>query len=56
LHAPASAALGFYLHSDIIAPYINRLGTEAQKRQWLPKCASGETILAIAMSEPGRGQ
>ena len=46
---------GFYLHSDIIAPYINRLGTEAQKRQWLPKCASGETILAIAMSEPGAG-
>lgn len=46
---------GFYLHSDIIAPYINRLGTDAQKRQWLPKCASGETILAIAMSEPGAG-
>ena len=46
---------GFYLHSDIIAPYIERLGTEAQKQQWLPKCASGEVILAIAMSEPGAG-
>jgi acyl-CoA dehydrogenase len=46
---------GFYLHSDIIAPYILRLGSDAQKRRWLPKCASGECILAIAMSEPGAG-
>jgi len=46
---------GFSLHSDIIAPYIQRLGTEEQKRRWLPKCASGECILAIAMSEPGAG-
>ena len=46
---------GFYLHSDIIAPYIERLGTTAQKQRWLPSCASGETILAIAMSEPGAG-
>ncbi len=46
---------GFSLHSDIIAPYILRLGTEEQKRRWLPKCASGECILAIAMSEPGAG-
>ena len=46
---------GFYLHSDIIAPYILRLGTDEQKRRWLPQCASGECILAIAMSEPGAG-
>lgn len=46
---------GFYLHSDIIAPYIERLGTKAQKERWLPSCVSGETILAIAMSEPGAG-
>ena len=46
---------GFFLHSDIIAPYILRLGTDEQKRRWLPKCASGECILAIAMSEPGAG-
>ena len=49
------SGLGFGLHSDIVAPYIERLGTEAQKRQWLPKAASGEVILAIAMSEPGAG-
>ena len=46
---------GFYLHSDIIAPYIARLGTKEQKEKWLPKAASGECILAIGMSEPGAG-
>lgn len=47
--------LGFGLHSDVVAPYLQRLGSEAQKRRWLPGCASGEVILAIAMSEPGAG-
>ena len=45
----------FGMHSDIIAPYILRAGTEEQKRQWLPGAASGEIILAIAMTEPGTG-
>ncbi|PIF77696.1 acyl-CoA dehydrogenase [Variovorax sp. 54] len=45
----------FGMHSDIIAPYILRAGTEEQKRKWLPGAASGETILAIAMTEPGTG-
>ncbi len=47
--------LGFSLHSDVVAPYIERLGTEEQKARWLPQCATGEVILAIAMSEPGAG-
>ena len=47
--------LGFGLHSDIVAPYIARLGTDAQKAKWLPACAQGQLILAIAMSEPGAG-
>jgi acyl-CoA dehydrogenase len=46
---------GFSLHSDIIAPYIERLGTPEQKARWLPACARGEVILSIAMSEPGAG-
>ena len=52
-----AGALSFMtpLHSDIIAPYIDHLGSEEQKRQWLPKCASGEIILAVAMSEPDTG-
>lgn len=48
---------GFYinLHSGLVAPYIDGLGDEEQKRRWLPKCASGESILAVAMTEPGAG-
>jgi len=43
------------LHSDIIAPYIYHLGTDEQKAKWLPRCASGETLLAIAATEPNAG-
>ncbi len=49
--------VGFFLwlHSRLVAPYIGELGTEEQKQRWLPKCVSGETILAIAMTEPSAG-
>jgi acyl-CoA dehydrogenase len=30
-------------------------GTEAQKREWLPKLASGETIASFALTEPSAG-
>ncbi len=46
---------GFAVHTDIIVPYLTRLGTEEQKRRWLPGCVSGETITAIAMTEPDAG-
>jgi alkylation response protein AidB-like acyl-CoA dehydrogenase len=46
---------GFSVHTDIIVPYLTSLGTEEQKRRWLPGCVSGELITAIAMTEPGAG-
>ena len=46
---------GFAVHTDIIVPYLSSLGTDEQKRRWLPGCVSGETITAIAMTEPGAG-
>ncbi|WP_340526562.1 acyl-CoA dehydrogenase family protein, partial [Cupriavidus necator] len=49
------SGVGFGVHSDIIAPYIARLGNEEQKQRWLPKVCSGEYILAIGMTEPGTG-
>ncbi len=46
---------GFVLHSEIVAPYIMRYGSEDQKREWLPKMVTGEAIGAIAMTEPAAG-
>jgi acyl-CoA dehydrogenase len=49
--------IGFYfnLHSMIVAPYIAKLGSEAQKQRYLPPAIRGDSILAIAMTEPAAG-
>ncbi|KAJ1442113.1 acyl-CoA dehydrogenase/oxidase, partial [Ochromonadaceae sp. CCMP2298] len=44
---------GFFLHSEIVAPYLMHYGTQAQKEQYLPRLCTGEMISAIAMTEPG---
>ncbi|MFE3324389.1 acyl-CoA dehydrogenase family protein [Streptomyces sp. NPDC059176] len=49
------AGLALGLHNDIIGPYLTSLATPEQKRRWLPGFCSGETITAIAMTEPGAG-
>lgn len=43
------------LHNDVVAPYVELYGDEAQKTRVLPKMAAGEWIGAIAMTEPGGG-
>lgn len=47
--------LGFGLHSDIAAPYIQKYGSEALKHRLLPTMVDGTSIAAIAMTEPGAG-
>jgi acyl-CoA dehydrogenase len=48
-------ASNWIMHSDIVAPYILHLGTEEQKRRYLPRMVSGECFGALAMTEPGTG-
>jgi acyl-CoA dehydrogenase len=55
LAAVYESGFAMSLHSDIVVPYIHAFGTDEQKRRWLPGCASGELITAIAMTEPGTG-
>ena len=43
------------LHSRLVGPYLTRFGNKEQQDRFLPKCVSGEHILAIAMTEPGAG-
>jgi acyl-CoA dehydrogenase len=43
------------LHSRLVGPYITRFGNEEQCERFLPKCVSGECVLAIAMTEPDAG-
>ena len=50
-----ASGLGFTLHSEIVAPYLKRYGSEEQKKRYLPKMATGELITAIAMTEPAAG-
>ncbi|GBQ02251.1 acyl-CoA dehydrogenase [Streptomyces spongiicola] len=50
-----ASGLAIGLHNDVIGPYLTSLATEEQKRRWLPGFCSGETVTAIAMTEPGAG-
>jgi acyl-CoA dehydrogenase len=51
----ADAMSGPMLHSDVVLPYLMASATDEQRERWLPAVASGEKILAIAMTEPGTG-
>ncbi|MGA0237875.1 MAG: acyl-CoA dehydrogenase family protein [Acidimicrobiales bacterium] len=49
------AGNGIGLQNDIVSPYFIAYCTDEQKDRWWPGIASGEKILAIAMTEPGTG-
>ena len=46
---------GVAVHNMIATPYLVAYATEAQKQSWLPGIVSGDTVLAIAMTEPSGG-
>jgi long-chain-acyl-CoA dehydrogenase len=43
------------LHNDVVLPYLLQYASPEQKNRWLPGTISGETVTAIAMTEPGAG-
>ena len=53
--ASASVGLSYGAHSNLCINQLRRNGTDAQKRQYLPKLISGEHVGSLAMSEPGSG-
>ena len=55
LAAANEGGLALGLHSTVVAPYLDHFGTPDQKRRYLTGAVSGDTILAIAMTEPGAG-
>ncbi|GLY18961.1 acyl-CoA dehydrogenase family protein [Kineosporia rhizophila] len=43
------------IHFDVVTGYLTALTTPEQQERWLPGIASGESIAAIAMTEPSAG-
>ena len=50
-----ASGLGWGLHSDIVAPYIETYGAGHLKDGYLPAMAKGTMVGAIAMTEPSAG-
>jgi len=51
----AALAVYFGAHQSIGCKGIVLFGTEEQKQQWLPRCASGELVAGFCLTEPGSG-
>ena len=50
-----ASGVGFTLHNDVVVPYLLKHASDEQKQRYLPQMVAGETITAIAMSEPATG-
>ncbi len=51
----AAESIAVTLQNDIVLPYLTDLTTPEQQQRWLPGVVTGETVLGIAMTEPGAG-
>ncbi|HTT11333.1 MAG TPA: acyl-CoA dehydrogenase family protein [Burkholderiaceae bacterium] len=43
------------VHTDMASPHLVHAGTAAQRQRWLPGIVAGESITAVAISEPDTG-
>lgn len=53
--AQAAIGLSYGAHSNLCVNQIYRMGSDAQKEQYLPALVSGQAVGALAMSEAGAG-
>jgi len=53
--AVQSSWMGPQVVNDLGLPYLLAEANEEQRQRWFPGIASGDTILALAMTEPGTG-
>ncbi len=51
----SGVAITALVHTDMASIHIWNAGTEEQRKKWIPSCISGESISAVAVSEPGAG-
>ncbi|MEU5133226.1 acyl-CoA dehydrogenase family protein [Streptomyces californicus] len=54
-HEAADGLAAVTLSNDIVVPYFTGLTDDRQKARWLPGIATGELVVAVAMTEPGTG-
>tara|TARA_R110002111_G_scaffold262444_2_gene338534 strand:+ start:5837 stop:6976 length:1140 start_codon:yes stop_codon:yes gene_type:complete len=54
-YAIGGASVGFSVQADIVAYYLLHAGTEEQKKYWLPRMVTAESIASIGLTEPGCG-
>ena len=43
------------VHTDMASPHLHHAGSPAQKARWMPGICRGETVTAVAITEPGAG-
>ena len=48
-------AFSVIVHTDMSSPWLASLGSDEQKARYLPRIVSGETVCALAITEPGAG-
>ena len=48
-------AFSVVVHTDMSSPWLARLGTDEQKARYLPGITRGETVCALAITEPEAG-
>ena len=43
------------VHTDMASPHLHHAGSAAQQARWMPGVTSGQSITAVAITEPGAG-